>query len=190
MDRTSNNSPGGTPTPAQAAELVATHYSGLLNLLRRKLKDRELANDLVNEAIAITLEHSRQGRLTGQQNIAGYVFKVSMNLLLNYRRNSDNRPALRADAGALELLSRYDQDGVQAAQVRAQTLAVIAALNSPRDREVIKRFYLNEDDRDAICRELGLTSLQFTQVIARARQRMKTLFTAKGLSQRDLYCVL
>src|SRR5262249_16440895 len=136
----------GTPAPgvpydrAQLAELIKTHYDGLLRLFRSKLRNAELAADLVNEAILVTLEHARQGRLAHIDNIAGYVFKVAMNLLRNHRRNSDNRPQLRADVAALEQLSQYDADGIQTEQIRRQALALLDSLKLPRDREALKRF--------------------------------------------------
>jgi hypothetical protein len=55
---------------------------------------------------------------------------------------------------------------------------------------VIKRFYVDESDKATICKELGLTPLQFTQVISRARQRMKLLFAARGLKHGDLLSLL
>jgi hypothetical protein len=58
---------------------------------------------------------------------------------------------------------------------------MVAELSSPRDREIVKRFYLDEEDKQTICDDLRLSSLQFNQVIARARQRMKQQMEAKGL---------
>jgi len=170
---------------ARILELVKTQYGGLLSLVRRKLKDRELAADLINEAIAVTLEHSRQGRLNQQGNIGGYVFKVTMNLLRNHRRNSDNREDLRSDTAVLDTHGTYEPDAVEAAQTRLKTQQLIASLSSPRDREVIKRFYLDEEGKQRICEDMGLTPLQFTQVISRARQRMKAVFDAQGFKRSD-----
>ena len=187
---------GGQELPAHAinheqiAELVRQQYGGLLSLVRRKLKDRELASELVNEAIAITLEHSRLGRLTELQSIGGYVFRVSMNLLRNHQRNVDNRLDLRADVATLDALVEYESDNLQAAEIRQQARRVIESLASPRDREVIKRFYLAEDDKQVICQELGLTPLQFTQIMSRARQRMKQIFDTQGLKAGDLFSLL
>jgi len=172
---------------AQIAELIKSQYGGLLNLVRRKLKDRELANDLVNEAIAITLEHARRGRLTQLENIGGYVFKVSMNLLRNYRRNIDNRQDLRSNLDVLETLALYEHDELEAAQIRQKAQRLIESLTSSRDREVVKRFYLDEEDKQVICDDLGLTPLQFTQVMSRARQRMKAIFDSEGFKRGDFF---
>lgn len=170
----------------QIADLVKTQYGGMLSLVRRKLRDRELAADLVNEAIAVTLEHVKTGRLTQHERIGGYVFKVCMNLLRNYQRNSDNRQELRTNAELLDTLATYDKDDIEAAQIRQKAQQVIEALSSSRDREVIKRFYLDEDDKQVICAALDLTPLQFTQIMSRARQRMRMVFESQGVKKSDL----
>jgi len=131
------------------------------------------------------LEHARLGRLLKPESAAGYVFKVSMNLLLNYQRHTDNRADLRADIDVLDSIAAHDADGAEIAQIRSMTKLAIESLPSLRDREVIRRFYLKEEDKQAICDELGLTALQFTQVMSRARQRMKQVFESQGLKSGD-----
>jgi DNA-directed RNA polymerase specialized sigma24 family protein len=42
---------------------------------------------------------------------------------------------------------------------------------SPRDREVLVRFYLREQSAEEICRELGLTETQFRLIKSRAKAR-------------------
>jgi RNA polymerase sigma-70 factor, ECF subfamily len=170
---------------AQLTELIKKQYGGILSLVRRKLNDRELASDLVNDAIAITLEHAQQGRLKQLTSIGGYIFKVSMNLLRNHQRNSDNRADLRADVDALNTLAEHYGDVVEATQLRRRAQRLVESLSSPRDREVIKRFYLDEQEKESICKDLSLTPLQFTQIVSRARQRMKQAFDAQGFERAD-----
>lgn len=172
---------------AQIAKLITQHYSGLLHLIRSKLKDKELASDLLNEAIAMTLEHSNQGRIGQPGQVAGYVFKVTMNLLRNYRRNMDNRTESHGDAESMESLPFHDADPLESEQIKATALKVIKSLASSRDREIVKRFYLDEEEKQSICEALDLSPIQFTQVISRARQRMKLLFDSQGVKHQDFF---
>ena len=48
------------------------------------------------------------------------------------------------------------------------------------------RFYLQEEEKDAICRDLGLEADQFDKVLHRARARLKELLEAYGLQQVGL----
>lgn len=173
------------------ASMMESNYGVLLRLVRRKLNDRELAADLVNEAVAIALEHLRSGKLVKvDQGIAGYVFKVSMNLLRNYRRNKNNAADARSDPSTLETLAvAPERDDSDDQRLRKLTREMLESLSMARDRAIVERFYLDEEDKDSICRDLGVTSAQFNLVISRARQRMRRLLDTRGLDKTDLLCL-
>jgi DNA-directed RNA polymerase specialized sigma24 family protein len=99
--------PGSEITSVKLTELLSRDYPGLLSLLRRKLNSRELAADILNDAVVTTLEHARAGRLTDPERIAGYVFKVSMNLARNHHRNMDNRTDLQLPPDTLAALEPH-----------------------------------------------------------------------------------
>lgn len=172
--------------------MMESNYGVLLRLVRRKLRDRELAADLVNEAVAISLEHLRSGKLIKvDQGIAGYVFKVSMNLLRNYRRNKNNAIDARTDSSALDTLAiAPERDDSDDQRLKQLTQEMLESLSMARDRAIVERFYLDEEDKDSICRDLGVTSAQFNLVISRARQRMRRLLDTRGLGKTDLLCLM
>ena len=84
---------------------MTTQYSGLVALLRRKLRDDQLAEDALNQALVTALEHLQAGRISDPSLIAGYVFQVAMNQLRNHRRKMDERPDRRADPDAIDSLT-------------------------------------------------------------------------------------
>ena len=52
-----------------------------------------------------------------------------------------------------------------------------------RDREILTRFYVEDQDKDEICTALNLDSLHFNRVLFRARKRFrKILEKSAGLS--------
>ena len=53
---------------------------------------------------------------------------------------------------------------------------VLAALPSERDRKVLRRFYIADDDKEEICADLGISSLHFNQILCRARERYRKAF--------------
>jgi hypothetical protein len=113
-----------------------------------------------------------------------------MNLLRNHRRNSDNRPQLRAAVDLLNEVGQYDADGIETEQIRRQALDVLQSLKLPRDREALKRLYVDEQDKEVVCRDLALTPQQLAMVISRARERMRQLFQARGLQRTDFFCLV
>ena len=181
----------GVPTLLQVSSMMQSSYGTLLRLVRSKLRDRELAADLLNEAVAISLEHVRSGKLVKvDQGLPGYVFKVSMNLARNYRRNKDNSAEARTDSSALDnVAGSAARDDIDDQRLRQLTRDMLASLNMARDRQIVERFYLDEVDKDTICRDLGVTAAQFNLVISRARQRMKRLLDERGLGRNDLLSV-
>jgi RNA polymerase sigma-70 factor (ECF subfamily) len=170
-------------------QFIRQHYAGLQALLQRRIGDPAVAAELLNEAVATAIVHTRQGRVAQPERLAGYVFRVALNLYRNYRREFDNRADLRAADDSIQQLHGDVPDELDAGIV-SEVRAIIAALPTARDREIVKRFYLDEEDKAQICRSLGLAPLHFDKVIFRARQRLRTLLEARGFSKSDLLGVL
>jgi RNA polymerase sigma-70 factor (ECF subfamily) len=171
--------------------LISSNYPGLRSLIFRTVRDRALAHDLLNEAVVIACEHYRSGRIAQRDRIAGYVYQVAMNLLRNYRRKLSEREDRRAGLQALELLAATDIDYERLeSQIAARVRDIVEDLPTARDREIVTRFYLDEDEKETICLDLGLTHLHFDKVIHRARKRMKSLLEARGFRKRDFFAVL
>jgi RNA polymerase sigma-70 factor, ECF subfamily len=182
--------------PAQASldrsavdALIVGNYPGLRLLMQRKAGDPQVAADLLNDAICTTWEKWRAGKIERQELIAGYVFQVAMNLLRNHRRMSAERPELRAPEAALEVLpgaldpvDSSIEDGI-AHSVKE----LLASLPSARDRCVLTRLYLDEEDKESICQALGLSPQQFDKIVHRARGRLKKLLESRGMSSRDFF---
>ena len=49
-------------------------------------------------------------------------------------------------------------------------------MKSARDRQVLFRFYIAEENKEDICSDLGLSSLHFNRVLFRARERFRELY--------------
>jgi RNA polymerase sigma-70 factor (ECF subfamily) len=166
--------------------LIEREYSGLRALLRMRTRDPQLAEDLLNDAIVITLEHSADGRITNPDAIGGYVFQVALNLLRNHRRKFadriDKRAELDDSIAGLSATEQFEWAGL--------ARELINALPVPRDREILTRFYLNEEDKEAICRDVGISPLHFDKVHFRARERLRSLAEERGYSVEQLFHVL
>jgi len=58
-----------------------------------------------------------------------------------------------------------------------------------RDRELLVRFYLDEESKQELCQAFGLTELHFNRVIHRARDRFKDLLQRRGLTKSDFLSI-
>jgi RNA polymerase sigma-70 factor, ECF subfamily len=173
------------------AALIEQNYVGLRLLVARRCHDPHVAADLLNEAVVTTWSKWQAGKIERPEQIAGYVLQVTMNLLRNHRRAIAERPERRADAAKLQELAieREPGDETIEKEIAVQVKRVIREMSSPRDRSILVRFYLDEEDKDTICRDMGLNPLQFDKILHRARGRLRKLLEAGGLGRKELLCL-
>src|SRR5580700_5016269 len=125
------------PVSDPVAHLAAVYrdFPGLRALILRRVRDPELAADILQDAAVTTLEKLRNGQIANPENIGGYLYRVALNHLRNHRRK--DRSA-RMSAGDLEYLTVDDSDG--AGEIREQWVQaarrVLEAMPRVRDREV------------------------------------------------------
>lgn len=181
------------PLDVPVATLHATllrDYPGLVAVLVRRLGDRQLALDALQDAVVTTLHKLSSGTVVPPEALAGYVFRTA----LNHQRNRHRRTRAWAySSDALETCIDDTASPASAAQsdaTRRLVRRVLAGLDCARDREVLVRFYLHEQDKEQICEALGLSSPQFNQVMFRARERMRRRFESIGLAAWDLVLLL
>jgi RNA polymerase sigma-70 factor, ECF subfamily len=174
---------------AAVASLIAKHYTGLRLLIQRRTGDAEIAADILNQAACTAWEKWQSGQVRRPEEIGGYIFQVAMNLLRNRRRKVVERADRHVDSEVLGHLPA-DADGADCwleKKIAARVKRVLQELPSPRDREILVRFYLQEEEKDAICRDLALEADQFDKVLHRARGRLRDLLESHGLRKSDLF---
>jgi RNA polymerase sigma-70 factor, ECF subfamily len=162
---------------AAESELVSRYGRGVTILIRRAGGGASALDDLYQQTFQIALEKIRRGDVREPEKLPGFICSLARNLVIEHfrraaaRRFADPDEATRAAdpaPGPLESLLRVEKASI----VRR----VLAELPSERDREILFRFYIAEDEKDSICRDLGLTSLHFNRVLFRARERYRELY--------------
>lgn len=145
----------------------------LLQVFLQRRIDRDAAEDLLQRTFLQALKKIRGEGLADPDNLGGYLYRTACNLACAYwrgelaHRHEHDAEALEEVADeALTLEERVGHD-----QLALKVRELLARLTVPRDREVLERFYLREESREAIRASLELTEAQFNQVLWRARQR-------------------
>jgi RNA polymerase sigma-70 factor (ECF subfamily) len=139
--------------------------------------DPALADDLHQETFRVVLERLREKGIEEPERLAGFLHRTAKNLFLaGYRKGARRKTDGEVEgmeampdpaSGPLQETLREEQ----AAQVRR----LIGELDTDRDRQILYRFYIAEEDKEGICDALGLSSLHFNRVLFRARQRFKEI---------------
>lgn len=179
----------GDYTAADLGELIGREYKGLQRLILRQTGDAHVAAELLNEAVCVAWDKWQKGKLARPAEIGGYIYQVAGYLLRNRRRVVVERPDRRADAEILESIPSAQQSPDEAfdVQLAGRVREMIASMDSHRDRLVLVRFYLNEEEKQDICRDLGLTATQFIKILHRARARLRRLLESQGFKGSDLF---
>jgi RNA polymerase sigma-70 factor (ECF subfamily) len=162
---------------AQAeGELVGRYSRGLSYLLRRTTGDPSLADDLHQETFRIVIQRLRGTGLEQPERLAGFIRRTARNLFLaDYRRNARRRTGELDDSTALHDPAPSPLGRVLEAERVQLVRRLVGELRTDRDRQVLYRYYLAEEDKERICRDLGLSDIHFNRVLFRARQRFREL---------------
>lgn len=185
----------GTPTapipdPVSRLSAVYRDYPGLRALILRRVRDPEVAADILQDAAVTTLEKLRSGEIERPENLGGYLYRVALNHVRNHRRK-DRSPLSSAEG--LEELRDAEEDADWAWCGRPQWAAaarkMLSEMPAARDRDLLVRFYLNDEAKEHICRDLQLSHEHFNRVIFRARNRFRELLEQKGIWKADLLAI-
>jgi RNA polymerase sigma-70 factor (ECF subfamily) len=175
--------------PRSAVEsALVSNYPGLRLLLERRIGDPATAADLLNQAVCVSWNKWRCGQIENPEAIAGYVFQVALNLLRNHRRSMSERPDKRVEPERLETLAADCEpcESCSDSAIAVRLRSWIRGLGTPRDRAILTRFYLEEEESDSICRDMQLDLRQFHRVLHRARTRLRKLMEDDGVRECDV----
>lgn len=181
---------GGTPkSPGHQA--ILCHMAGLRAQLARVAGSADLASDLLQDAVVTALQKLSAGEISDAAHLDGYVYRVALNHLRNYRRKARSRAIDSREAGELagEFEAAQPTESIEVDQWSRLARRLLQEMNSVRDRELLVRFYLKEESKEDLCREYGLTEPHFNRVIDRARDRFRQLLQRRGLSKSDFLAI-
>jgi len=175
--------------PAAEAELVQRFSRALSFLLQRLTRDEAAAEDLYQETFRLVIEKVRRGELREPERLPGFVSSLAKNLFLGSARRGGRRQKWHGDSEATE--TAPDPAPGQLASLLARERAatargVLAELKNDRDREILSRYYIADEPKESICRDLELSDLHFNRVLFRARQRYRELFEKRHLAGGDI----
>jgi len=177
--------------PVHQLAAVYRDYPGLRALILQRVRDPEVAADILQDAAVTTLEKLRSGEIAHPENLGGYLYRVALNHLRNHRRK--DRSAVSSAEGLDELAGGDDDidwEWVGRRQWQEAARQLLEAMPSARDRELLARFYLGDEDKSDICRELGLSLEHFNRVIFRARNRFREILERRGFWKSDLLAIV
>ena len=164
-------------------QLYLRYRRPLLQVFHHRRIDRDAADDLLQRTFLQAIKKIRTEGLDDPGNLGGYLYRTACKLATSYwrgdlshRHENDRELLTNLKDEALSLEERLDHE-----QLAKHVRSLMDHLPMQRDREVLERFYLHEEERTAIRESLQLTDMQFNQVLWRARQRFGDILRKAGL---------
>jgi RNA polymerase sigma-70 factor, ECF subfamily len=157
------------------AELVKHFQPAVLNIIRQATNS-SMIEDFAQDTLLLVIVKIRNGELNHPERLGAFVVKVAKNRVIEQMRK------LRRQSG--EDLDQAEQvrdpaptalDQLQRSERLKKIRNLLDELN-PRYRELLLRYYINEEPKEKICAALQMTSKQFDGVIHRARNSYRTIY--------------
>ncbi len=159
-------------------ELVRMYQRGVRFLLLRKTQgDLQLAEDLCQETLMVAISRLRRRPLDEPGKLSAYIHGIAGKLFIGEVRKTARRNT-RPDSEAIEVAADQrpgQAEALSREQVSGLVRELIDEMSVPRDRELLLRAYVLDQDKVTICQALGLDSVHFNRVLSRARQRLRRL---------------
>jgi RNA polymerase sigma-70 factor (ECF subfamily) len=162
---------------AAETELVLSFSRPLRFLLERRCGDREAARDALQETFIVALRRLRRNELLRPEALPAFLRGIALNVVLGSERLAERRQ-VEYDMEAVHAVldtGASPETRLEHGETVALVKRVIGEMKMARDREVLVRYFLSDEDKGAICRSLGLGPDHFDRVLHRARRRLKGL---------------
>jgi len=159
--------------PATEAHFVAYFGQILTMMLKARFLTQERIDDIRQETFKRVIAALRQGDGVRQpERFGAFVNSVCKNVLRESLRESGRTQTL--EPAHLELPDRLvDLERALISQETKEKVRAILQEMSPRDRDLLRALFLEEKDKDEICRELGVQRQYLRVLLHRAKERFR-----------------
>jgi RNA polymerase sigma-70 factor (ECF subfamily) len=167
-------------------DLYSLFARGIRFYLCRQLGPQEL-DDKVHDAFLIVVQAIKRGDLREPERLMGFVRTVVRRQVAAYIDDvvHSRREELHLDVGVRVADGRNNPEQSAAFRQKVEFMTSILSSLSDRDREILTRFYLDEQTQEQICEDMNLTETQFRLLKSRAKARFGELGKRK-LQQKPL----
>ncbi len=165
-------------------EHFVAYFSELLQLkLRSRLHSPQAIEDVRQETFARVLAALRGGKIRQPERLGAYVNSMCNNVLLEHYRSSQRDSSIEDEEDQDFPAATVDVIGALAAKQMEGKVREILEELSARDRRVLREVFLEERDKDDVCRDFGVDRDYLRVLLHRAKQSFKALYL-KNMSAR------
>jgi len=170
-------------------DLYGLFARGIRYYLCRQLGNQEI-DDKVHDTFVIVVQAIRRGEIREPERLMGFVRTVVRRQVAAYIDTvvHTRRDELSLDVGARVADRRRNPEQNAVTQEKTDLMLEVLRSLSDRDREILTRFYLDEQSQEEICQEMNLSETQFRLLKSRAKARFGEIGKRK-LQQKPLMAI-
>lgn len=162
---------------AAARRLALRLTPGLEALLRQQGLAADQRADLVQDTLTAVVRAVQARRLENAAALPAFARSTAQHLAIDAKRRTARETGLSEESWErVPAESRGPAEQLEQEQTRTFVKQLLAELPVQRDREVLERYYVMDEDKITICQRLALSPEHFDRVVYRARQRFRSLW--------------
>jgi RNA polymerase sigma-70 factor, ECF subfamily len=149
-------------------------------LLRIKLRSRSLASDRVEDLrqetfIRVIAALRRDGGIRQPERFGAFVNSICNNVLLEYYRSSTKNTQL--EEVHMDIPDKVlDLEGMLVTKQASERVRQILDEMPSKDRHLLRAIFLEDKEKDAVCREFGVNRDYLRVLLHRAKDKFKALY--------------
>jgi RNA polymerase sigma factor (sigma-70 family) len=162
--------------PAAMEELYSMFSNGVRFYLARQL-GRDDIDDRLHDAFLVVVDAIRAGDLRDPRRLMGFIRTVVKRMIASSidRQVQERRGRVDEERTAQVSDRGETPEGAMLFQQQTSIVREVLAELSDRDRDILTRFYVEEQSAQQICEEMNLTMTQFRLLKSRAKNRFGEL---------------
>jgi len=158
-------------------EHFVAYFTELIQLkLRSRLHSAPAIEDVRQETFARVFAALRSGKIRQPERLGAFVNSMCNNVLLEHYRSQARDTPLEEDQDNEFPDADVDVLGAIAARQIGQKIREILAAMPERDRRLLREVFLEERDKDEVCRDFGVDRDYLRVLLHRAKQSFKSLY--------------
>lgn len=158
-------------------EHFVAYFTELIQLkLRSRLNSSQAIEDVRQETFSRVFAALRDGKIRQPDRLGAFVNSMCNNVLLEHYRSNSRDDSLDDDDERDFPAANVDVVGAIANQQMAEKVREILEEMPERDRRLLREIFLEERDKDEVCRDFGVDRDYLRVLLHRAKQSFKSLY--------------
>ena len=149
-------------------------------LLRIKLRARAISSDKVEDIkqdtfIRVIAAVRKEGGVRQPERFGAFVNSICNNVLLEYYRTLGKNQQMDESHQEIPDLV-LDLEGMMVSKQGSEQVRKIVSGLPARDRDLLRAVFLEEKDKDAVCRDIGVDRDYLRVLLHRAKDKFKAVY--------------